>query len=369
MSNKKVKIITRHAINNYGSFLQSYATLLLFKEMGYEPEIIDYISKNEKLFGNLISFANKRNYNFVKKMIYIMVKFPEELYKNIKFAKQRKKHLKLTKKYNSSEKMQGKFDDCILCSGSDQLWGYMPNEEIDFTYYLNFSNETNRLISLSSSFGRYDFSQENIDLIKNHLDKYDFITVREESAKKFLEGINISSTHVLDPTLLVDRSIYHEFAKQKANKGEYIVVYKLRHDNQLDELANVLAEKHNLKIKYITNSIFFKNKNGKNYANKSVKKVLSLIRDSKFVVTDSFHATVLSVIFSKNFFTHLPGKTNSRIVDFLDSLNLSNRYFSDIKDLNVELENVSYESVYKIIDSYKEECIKNIKELLNNKIK
>lgn len=357
-----INIITRHAINNYGSFLQTYASIKILENMGFDCRIIDYISNDENLFGNLKNFAKMRGLKGLKRIIYIMLKFPEEFYKNIKFSKQRNKYFKMTKRF--SEKTIKQFDDSILCSGSDQLWGYMPNGTIDWTYYLNFANHNNTLFSLSSSFGRYDFCEKEMDIMSKLLNKYQFITVREKSAVEFVSKFGVSARHVLDPTLLVNRTEYYNLASPKINKGKYVLVYKLRHDEQLDKLALVLSKKYNLEIKYITNSIFFRNKNGKNYPNKSINKVLAMFRDSQYVVTDSFHATVLSTIFEKEFYTHLPGKTNSRIIDFLDMLDLSDRYFDDFERIKFDDIKIDYTLIDNIVSRKKIEDLDYIKHSL-----
>ena len=84
---KKIYIITRHAIANYGSLLQSMATVNYFKSLGYESFIIDYISKNENVLHNLNNYAINRNLHGIKKFAYVLLKIPEEYKKNYKFLK------------------------------------------------------------------------------------------------------------------------------------------------------------------------------------------------------------------------------------------------------------------------------------------
>lgn len=357
-----IKLITRHAINNYGSLLQTMASQQVFKELGYNIQIINYISKKENLINNLKSFAAMRGLHGVKKLIYCLVKFPEEALKCRKFNKMRKKYLFLTQKYNTITYMENQFNDDILCSGGDQLWGYMPYNDLDDAYYLNFGNKTNKYISFSSSFGRYDFDEKNKDRIKNNLKKYNFVTVREKSATEFLSTIGIESTLMLDPTLLIDKSFYYQLANKKLKKG-YVLVYKLRSDSKLDDYAQLLSSSKKIKIKYITNTSLMKNKKGKTYANKNLNMVLSLFKNADYIVTDSFHATVLSVIFGKEFYVHLPGKTNSRIVDFLNLLSLPDRIFEEIEKKDGIID---YKIVDEKIESMRQDNLQLLSRLLSN---
>ena len=240
----------------------------------------------------------------------------------------------MTRKFNSSEKMQCAFNNSLLCAGSDQLWGFMPNSEIDYAYYLNFGNDSNFFMSFSSSFGRYDFNEIELKNIKKHLEKFNLLTVRESSAVNFLRTLSIDSTEILDPTLMIDSSIYKKISGRRIIKENYIVVYKLRNDHQLELLSSLLSQKFNLKIVYISNTYFHFNKSGKTFVNPDLSLMLSLFKYSDMIISDSFHATVFSIIFEKQFYTHLPGKTNSRIVDFLNGIDLEKRFFSNINELD-----------------------------------
>lgn len=365
---KRIYIITRHAIANYGSLLQSMATVNYFKSLGYESFIIDYISKNENVLNNLNNYAVNRNLHGIKKIAYILLKLPEEYKKNYKFLKMRKKYLLMTNNYSSADEMKNKFDNSILCSGGDQLWGYMPNMKLDEAYYLSFSNKTNNLISFSSSFGRYDFDKYNCKIIKEKLSRYDAITVREKSAVEFLNQIGVKSNCVLDPTLLVDKNMYETISEIRYIKKDYILVYKLRQDQKLNELAKKIADKYKLKIVFVSNTIFNNNKEGKTFINPQLSKLISLFKYSSFVITDSFHATVLSVIFEKEFYTHLPGKTNARIIDFVDSLELNDRVFYDSCDFEKN-KNINYSNVnskLKVMRDKSNDIILNILKKIND---
>ena len=349
---KKVNIITRHAVSNYGSLMQTIATVDVFKQLGYKCEVIDYLNSNEEVLNSLKNFALNRNLNGLKKLAYIVLKYPSEKKKYKIFNKMRKTYLPLTKRYSNSKEMKNAFNNEILCSGGDQLWGYMPNNQLDTAYYLDFANDTNKCISFSSSFGRYDFNDNEKEVISSNLKKYSFITVREESAVKYINNFNLDAKLVLDPTLLVEKKLWHQLANDYKPKEDFVLVYKLRQDEKLNNLAERIANENGLKIIYITNTVFNKNSNGKTLVNKKLSIVLSLFKNANYVVTDSFHATVLSIIFEKKFCTHLPGKTNARIIDFLDMLSISERIYYDVEFYSYNDE-INYLKVNSILEEKK----------------
>ena len=132
----KVDVITRHAVPNYGSLLQTYATQKIIEKLGYEPEIIDYIRDDEKYknLTNSLVKGKKWDKNLFLRTIYKMLQRPNygTMYK--KFAKYRKGFLKLSDlEYgNLSELKKNKPKADIYCSGSDQIWGSIGKDEYQY---------------------------------------------------------------------------------------------------------------------------------------------------------------------------------------------------------------------------------------------
>ena len=98
--------------------------------------------------------------------------------------------------------------------------------------------------------------------------------------------------------------------------------------------------------------------------------MLALFRDAQFVVTDSFHATVFSVIFNKQFVDILPPTTHERITDFLDMLQLNNRIVNgngvDDKQINSIVEPIDYSFVNAELNQIRQEKTNLMISLLNN---
>lgn len=354
---RDINVITRHNIANYGSLLQSYATIVFFRECGFEAKIIDYVNPDEKLFKNIFFYSKKRNLKGMKFIAYYFFKIPDEYIKMKRFEKFRKKYLNMTIRFHSSKKLNDYFHNTILCSGGDQLWGRLPNGKLDQNYFLEFSDKTNEKISFASSIGNYDLETYEITNICQALKKYSAITVREDSAKIFLKNnCDIEACVTLDPTLLVSKSTWNEFIDFKRNNKNYVLVYQLRDDSILDREVKKYASQKNMEIIRISTSIY-------DFLNskilKSPPKVLNYFRNADCIFTDSFHATIFSLIFEKEFYAHIPPNTGIRILNLLDKLNLSNRYFYDCID---KYNSIDYIEVNNKIENFKLESI----ELINN---
>ena len=361
-----IKVITRHAIANYGSLLQSLATIKILNSFGYDTEIIDYISKRETILGNTITYSNNFSDNKIKRLIFRMVKFPDQFIKTQKFKKYRKKYIKQTKRYNSFEELKNDdFTNDILCSGSDQLWGYMPYNEIDKTYFLEFVPQESKCFAFSASFGRVDFDEEFLASLNDLLKKYNFITIREQSGVKLIkEQTSLNSDFVLDPTLMAGRDFWLNFASKKIKQKDYILVYQLRKNKNIDKYVKELSKKEGLKVIRVSTSIYDIVRFGKKKILKSPDYVLGIFNNAKYVVTDSFHATVFSLIFNKKFIDFLPSKTHERITDLLDLLGLRERAASfNEDDFDRVSQPIDYDKVNQILE---QERAKSLAIIENN---
>ena len=364
---RKIKVITRHAIANYGSLFQSYATQTVLEEMGYSVEIIDYLSRKETA-ARRIKAISSRYGNPIKRLVYRAVKLPDELHRDRAFTKFRKKLLHLSPTFTSLDELQSySFGDDILCAGSDQVWGYMPYGEIDPAYFLDFGDERNAFVAYSASLGRTDFDEEYDRVLSQQLGKFSFITIREPSGVSYIEKHTpYKAEWVLDPTLLLHRDRWTEQATLSSFKKPYILLYQLHRDSIMNKYVKELARKTGLKVIRISTSVYDCVKYGKQQVLKDPKKVLSLFRNAACVVTNSFHATVFSLIFNRRFVDFLPAKTHERITDLLGILGLSNRIVSEVSDdtLNRALIPIDYTSANDILDVQREESLAYIQEQL-----
>ena len=363
-----IKVITRHYIPNYGSLLQSYATVKLFESMNCNCQIIDYRRIDEKgiNLGKTLLKSSNWNNSFLKRNIYRLVQYPLHMHAYYKFQKNINDYLGnyLTVECNDSSSIKNICNDSdILCSGSDQIWGRVGGEEYDENYFLSFANN-NKCISLSSSFGKDVIGEKLNANLGKLLENYSFISVREKSAKKILDDNHIKSEVFLDPTMLVDKKLWIGLCN-KSEKENYILVYQL-HDNKIfNKYLDKIAKKEKLKVIRICTSFHQKFKYGKGKYLPSIQEFLSLVFNAKYVVTDSFHCTVFSILFHKQFCTYLPNDTNTRIINLLEFTGLKEQILNDSFDDKWMGQKINWKNVDEVI---KTEQLKNI-NMLNDAIK
>lgn len=370
MKNKKVGIITLHRVVNYGSVLQTYALQEKIKELEYTTEVIDYYPERLTLIGMLKRIKNKgekfKKSFFIRNIARIVV-FPSYLIRFHVFFSFLRKHINMTKKtYKTHEEMRKeKFDYDIYCTGSDQVWNSGWNEKFDYPYYLDFAPDDKKKISYAASFGKSELDNNEIELTKKFLSRYDSISVRELSGVKIVENLGIkNSVNVLDPTLLLNGDEWRKISSNRFKNEDYILVYNLNRNKNIDDYAKNLSKKTGLKIKFLSYQLHEFYKKGKIYCNPKVEDFLALIDNAKYVITDSFHATAFSVNFNTQFIIVYPKKYGTRLQSILKLLNLENRVAKDKFDLSVIEEKINYNDVNKIIDAERKKSLNWLEKAL-----
>lgn len=358
----KVLLITRHSVPNYGSLLQTIATTMAIENLNCTCEIINYVRKDEK--ANNICLAllkrNKKwNRNIFRKLIFILYNgINYQMMYRIFYIKNRHLLKNKTEEYNSLEGLTAnppKGD--VYCSGSDQLWGSIGSSEYDPAYFLNFVPSDKKCISYASSFGSDVVNKNLICNLPMLLGNYKHISVREKSAQDILNGANIDSKLVLDPTFLIDRQRWINVFKLKKRKEKYILVYQLHNNKNFDNYVKKLSATKQLKIHRITSTLYNITKKGKIHYLPKASGFLELIYNAEYIVTDSFHGTVFSIIFNKTFLSVNPGVTSTRIECLLQLFNIKDRLLKNYNDLDNIDYNINWNSVNKLVYDLREQSI------------
>ena len=367
----KVDIITRHSVPNYGSLLQSYATQKVIEEMGFESEIINY-TRYEERYKNLVNTlikGKKWDKNIITRIIYKMIQEPNYTKMYRKFEKYRKNFLKESKlEYGNLQELKDNIPEAdVYCSGSDQIWGKIGTVEYDEAYFLKFiEDRTKRCIAYSSSFGKEEIDgslEKNINkLLKNYSD----ILVREDTAKSILKKHGIENVEqVLDPTLLLNKEQWSNLTNKVKNKQKkYILVYQLHDNKSFDKYAKEFSKKTGLKLLRISPSIYHITRSGKLIYLPNQYEFLSLFQNAEYVLTDSFHATVFSIIFNRKFVDILPGKTSTRITSILKLTGLQDRILTKYDDFSFINKNIDFSECNTIIENERKRSIELLKKAI-----
>ena len=363
-----IKVITRHAPSNYGSLLQSIATINIMERLGHKCEIIDYIRNDERgLRAITTPLKNKKEWsgNIIKRIAYILLRYPEENIAERKFDKMRSKYLKLTERCTNISELS-KLNADIFMTGSDQVWGPTLNGKYDEAYFLSFVKGTKKT-AYAASFGRTEFTDKTKNEYKKLLSKYDAIAVREDSAVQLLRDMNVNCIgQVLDPTLLLTGAEWENYVDDNNKiKGEYVLVYQLHNNPVLSEYAIKFAESYKLPLYRVSPTFHQFRRGGKFLYLPDLGHFLSYIKNCKYFITDSFHGTAFALIFNKQFFEILPNnKTGSRNQSILRLTGLENRIIYDFDDFSLVDDKIDYDKVNSIILNERVKSIKILKDFL-----
>lgn len=362
----EIKVITRHTPNNYGSLLQSIATLRVIESLGHQCEIIDYWRRDEMgLQGILTSLQGKPSWknSLLKRMAYVALRYPGEKIATQRFNKMRAQYLKLTPRCYSSGELESLWAD-VFMTGSDQVWGPLLGGKYDEAYFLSFVKKGVRKVSYAGSFGRTDFSDSIIASYKQMLSKYDALTVRESSAVRLLEdwGLNCEG-QVLDPTLLLDSNQWSEYIKKNV-KGDYVLIYEIHNNPNLDDYAKRFAAHIGLPLVRVSPTLHQFARGGKMVFCPGIGTFLSYIRNARYMLTDSFHGTAFAINFNTQFLEVLPNnKTGARNQSILQLTGLQDRIVADFNDFSLVDRQIDYAAVNEILKGERWKSMGKLAEL------
>lgn len=345
----KIGILTFHKAKNYGAVLQTFALQRTLKSLGVDAYIINRYSGYKTLI-HQIYFTFHPSFIFQRSLWILFDHFSR------KYLVPQTKKYKTNKSLKNFEKNEN-LD--VVVVGSDQVWR-MEFSNIGYNYFFDFIKGNDiRKISYAASFGKdkWNESEEVTIHVKQLLKDFNSISVREKSGVNICSEIfNIKATQVLDPTLLLKKEDYDSILLKNypVRLNNTIVSYILGNNQESLRYCNSFAKNndldfHDLYCIYPINKIFSTSDYGKmRLLHITVPKWLDEIRNAKYVITNSFHATVFSILFSKQFIVvdHTSGGTD-RITSLLESLGLQDRFVLNITDISLMLfqEKIDYDSV------------------------
>ena len=352
MGNRKKKcgIVTFHSSHNYGSVLQAYAMVRVMQKMGLDAELIDFRHprttdmyewrlwsyKNWKW--NLRELVLRGLFSFGKKREQVFSDFIENV-------------LKKSKRVKDKNDIPDIYD--ILVCGSDQIWNPKASGENDPIYYLGFGTTTCKF-SYAASSGSVRFGDENPELFKKYLQNLKSIGVRERFMQEYIkEELGLVSEINPDPTFLLNASEWSEIEKPyKGLPDNYLLIYTIKRPKETINFAHQVAVSLNLPTVQICNdrdlnALMHKDVDYR-LMNVSPQQFLWLFHHASFIVTNTFHGNMFSVIYRKNFVHYGTNSSDTRISTLHDEIRLKNKIVSSFEidqriiDYNLIEENVAY---------------------------
>ena len=285
MERKKTGVITFHNAINYGALLQTYALQTCLISMGYESVVINYSNENINKIRKKPYWRDYKNlYNYHNdKLIYEIENIKERKLKHFLDTKINK-----TEEINKDNIKEVTSGLDIVFTGSDQVW----NDDItqfDDTYYLDFVSPEKKC-SYAASIGKELIPVENLPRVQKLLSDFRAISVREETAKKAIKSqLGISTTRVLDPTLLLSDIEYKTIAEIPDNK-QFVLLYMLLYSETLVNSAKKLAKERGVPLLCI-NSSGKRIKGVIDCSDAGIEQWIGLFLQADFIFTNSFHGT------------------------------------------------------------------------------
>ena len=374
----KIGIITLHRIPNYGSALQAYALQKYIEKEGLgEVELIDYVYPNSFHKSKTTFEAWLRNLYCVE----IRDKYLRRGWKkSIAFKKFYRKFYHLSsKQFHSVEDIMNDPPDYDLyITGSDQLWNVNTLRN-DPVMYCEFAPLGKRRVSFGASFTIKTLPEEYKGSVRERLNKYKYIGVREYSSLSILESLNLNDCiikfNTCDPTLLLNKNDYEELSEFSSIRidGDYILVYPLKYaynpEPALCSVVQQVREELGCKLIVIDSHKVSLRKGDKIISGIGPCEFCWLFAHAKYVVASSFHGTMFSLINRVPFTVIGPEEKSEdrRIADVLEFLGLgSNIVPANKKNVNVVTVNPFNESsenkINDFINKSKDFLIKSIKE-------
>ncbi|MBR2436330.1 MAG: polysaccharide pyruvyl transferase family protein [Alistipes sp.] len=352
----KIGIVTQPLSRNYGGILQNYSLQQTLIKLGHTPYTFDLGKYTWRDWG--ITTIK----SIIKKIIGRPYYFPETPYKRNKseeilrnFVKQNI-NLISPRDYIPNPNKIKEYNLEALIVGSDQVWRPRYNRCIEDMYLGLTDNSSITKIAYAASFGteEWEYTPEMTQTCKELAQKFNAISVREDSGvdlcKKYLD---VNAVHLIDPTMLLTADEYKKLTRDiPQSKTKYLFAYILDQSEEKIKYIQQAAERLGLKI-------VIKGSDSELSVEDSIEKWIANFRDANYIITDSFHGSVFSIIFNKPFYA-IGNKARgmSRFNSLLSMYELDNRLIG-VEDGDTQFnQDIDWSNVNAKINQYREHAFR-----------
>ena len=372
----RILILTQPLRNNYGGLLQAYALQQILKSMGH-----DVVTDRDGIVRNLSLWNRTLHFIYHAIRFYILKDYRYYPYRYLFLSFNREKTISINMKHfvdtyidtvdfftgnveSLSDKV--KYYDAIVV-GSDQVWR-APMSDIP-TYFLSFTKGIQiKRVAYAASFGTdhlSEYSKAEIGIALECIKLFNAVSVREETGIRLCRDyLKTNAVHVLDPTMLLNKNDYLKLIEDedRSCSQDILLTYILDRTPEksiiIEKISNFLhlSPCENGPIKTFSNIV---ENNASECIYPSISKWLAGFRDAQFVVTDSFHGTVFSILFNKPFVAILnPERGSSRFVSLLSMLHLEDRLITSTGNIDkICRKEIDYKDVNRILSLKKQDSM------------
>lgn len=322
---KKIGILTFWGVPNYGAFAQAYALNKLLKNNynEYEVKHLAYLHQRHQ---DLYYKKNRPRVSSAKCLVSPY--FYKECLKY--FVNSQRSYPGFEQDWNSidhivlsdEKSLEDSYFD-IIVTGSDAIWEYSIPEFGDDIHLIGNKLNCSKLVSYAASFGDMNPDDTFEPFIKNGLDSYDDISVRDENSKTIVMSLlgKDCAKLVLDPTLVYDFKSDKDIPKSKYEN--YILVYG--NDFPKELIDNVVGYAKDKGLTVIGAGI------APDWCDIRLTDIgpkawIGMFRDAEFVVTCTFHGLMFSINFEKKIVFNQVAYVENRSTTLLQELGLYDLY-------------------------------------------
>lgn len=376
----KIGIITQPLGINYGGLLQNYALQKVLSKFGHQVYTINRnnIGIYSRRSDILIKFYIKQ---FIKK--YLNIPY-SPTYSGFKYIRQLctkfvDEHISKTEMFRNQRELRDiikKYNFEAYIVGSDQVWRPCYSENI-YNDFLDFCQDIKGIkrIAYAASFGvrEWELNEEQTKECKRLANLFNAISVREDSGVELCKKhFGINATHLLDPTLLLQKEEYIELVESNNEpkiQGD-IFCYILDTNPHIEEAIKNIEHKLSLdsfqvKPKNSNHSLRIGDRINDHVIPSPIKWIRAFM-DAEMVFTDSFHGCVFSIIFNKPFWViGNKERGNARFDSLLNLFNLTDRRINieDINNTNLNA-TIDWDNVNRIKEEWQKKSFEFIKHNL-----
>jgi hypothetical protein len=276
------------------------------------------------------------------------------------FSSFQSKYLNISKDtyHNSNDLKRADMIYDGVITGSDQVWNPLITQN-DLSYFLNFISNSNKKISYAASFGTESIPEDFQGKIALELQSIKHLSVREVTGAGIIKRSSGRDAQVVvDPTLLLSCEEWKDKVPRKNINEPYIFCYVFMRSPEITILCKHLSAVTGFKI--VRLSLYHRGfqrikehfDTSTTYVNDSGPlEFLSYLSNASIVLTNSFHGTVFSINFKRDFFVIPPEYRVERITGLLDLFGLGSRLIRKGNSLPAENEiKIDYSLVDPIIE-------------------
>lgn len=365
----KIGILTLPLHTNYGGILQAWALQTVLERMGHEVKVL---SRDKKIKLTPFIFLVKVPVRIVKKILGERETVLKEVIYNKRQDRIRvnieptiNQYVHRDRRYLNQIKENDY--DCFVV-GSDQIW---RPKYIECTLkstienaFLGFAKCWNvKRISYAASFGtdKWEYNSEQTKIVSDLIHKFNAVSVREKSAKSLCyENLGIDAEHLLDPTMLLRKEDYiNSFKIEKEPRSEgTLMTYILDYSDEKKTIVDRIAKAKGLVPFSVGAKIDKGNTPIEEIIQPRLQKWLRGFYDAEFVVTDSFHACVFSILFGKPFVAiGNESRGLSRFESLLSLFGLDNNLILDISQYDDSNDYTISSMAYQKLSQWREKSM------------